>query len=271
MKKLIIISGLMLILATSCRVKLAVPPQFSSNATSISVKGLNTWSSFRQKLTFGKYKTSNIRTGMAITNEINNPIVNLMNRDGDIRSTKQSLKYKYVLEDGQFKSEIFCKEYKWNLDQSIFYNKTRSTEIFIDLESEYSFAAAITFKNLDKDEAWKVLLVTEDYADPEAKRSFFTIPEIYEKGYATDGADTINIRTVRVKNMTNANGKQTKLPFKTPVGYELKVKNTIIAIIDTQANYIWMDNDLDEREKMLVASISSAIMLRKINTLDDIH
>lgn len=68
--------------------------------------------------------------------------------------------------------------------------------------------------------------------------------------------------------MTTAAGKQTRLPFKIPAGYELKLKDTIIGIIDTPGNHIWLDNDLDERKKMIVASISSAIMLRSINKTD---
>ena len=51
-------------------------------------------------------------------------------------------------------------------------------------------------------------------------------------------------------------------------GYELQWDGGVVAIIDLLDNSIWMYNDLESSEKLLLSSIASAIMLKRMQDVE---
>jgi hypothetical protein len=68
-----------------------------------------------------------------------------------------------------------------------------------------------------------------------------------------------------VDKLQQKNGKETKvLGGKILSGYELKWDDGVVAIIDILDNNIWMANNLDAPDKLIISSISSAILLKRM-------
>ena len=61
------------------------------------------------------------------------------------------------------------------------------------------------------------------------------------------------------------------MPVKLAAGYELRIDDGVVGIIDTYENNIWVYNDLDKETRFIIASISSAILLRKLETTDGVE
>jgi hypothetical protein len=50
-----------------------------------------------------------------------------------------------------------------------------------------------------------------------------------------------------------------------PALYELKIDGGVIGIIDVSKKNVWIYNDLDKDMKLIIASVSSAILMRKLD------
>ncbi len=96
-------------------------------------------------------------------------------------------------------------------------------------------------------------------------RGIFDRPYVEEEGYATNGKENIAIRPLRLEKLTTKNGKETKvLGGAILTGYELRWDDGVVAIIDILDNSIWFANNLDARDKIILSSISSAILLKRM-------
>ena len=51
-------------------------------------------------------------------------------------------------------------------------------------------------------------------------------------------------------------------------GYELKWDGGVVGIIDILDNAIWIVNDLEPADKLILSSISSAIMLKRMQDVE---
>jgi hypothetical protein len=51
-------------------------------------------------------------------------------------------------------------------------------------------------------------------------------------------------------------------------GYELQWDGGVVAIIDILDNNLWIYNDLEPKEKMILSAISSAILLKKMQDVE---
>ncbi len=278
MKPILLIAIFSIIFTSCAPVKLSIPSAFSDKATPMSVKGLNGFS-FNQKLTFGNYKTSKIKNGWTFTNENVNGTLGdviesgllkaLFNIDKQSESTSQHKKYQYTLGDGKMTSELFCMESMKHKSATLNINNSWLGSVSATQNYHSYLLADIILHNGDKNETWKLLLSKDYNRSEDTTKHFFSMPDVEEKGYAIHGKDTIAIRSIRVKDMTAKSGKQFKYPVKIPAGYEFKIDNAVVAIIDTMSNTIWTYNDLDEQTKFILASISSAVMLRKTHMADE--
>lgn len=267
-----------LFLLTSCTAaKVSVPDAFSSQATKMPVKGLNGWM-INQQLSFGPYQTSKIKRGWDFTSSLQYTQFSISPEEMllqvfDIHTDKASLsqrnKFQYVLKSGKQVAEIYATE-KFNEKQLVY----KSNNPYIGNTSatqryEYAFTAAIVPVSGKKENPWSLVLINRYDRKNDTDRRLFDKPYVEEEGYVTNGKGNITIRPLRIENLTTKSGKQTKV-FGGPVlsGYELSWDGGVVAIIDILDNTIWMYNDLEASEKLILSSVASAIMLKRLQDVE---
>ena len=267
-----------LFLLTSCTAaKVSVPDAFSKQATKMEVKGLNGWM-INQQLSFGPYQTSKIKRGWDFTSSFQytkfstspeEMLLEVFNIDTDKRNLNQRNKFQYVLESGNQVAEIYATE-RFNEKQLVY----KSNNPYIGNTSathryEYAFTAAILPISGKKETPWSLVLVNRYDREKDTAKKLFDRPYVEEEGYLTDGKENIAIRPLRIENLTTKNGKQTKV-FGGPVlsGYELSWDGGVVAIIDILDNAIWVYNDLEPREKLVISSAASAILLKRLQDVE---
>lgn len=265
---------IMLITLSSCTAaKLSVPEKFGSQATKIPVKGLNGWQ-INQKLTFGSYQTSTIKRGWDFTSSVQYTKFGMRPEEAllkvfDINTDKSNLnqrnKFHYTLEDGNGITEIYATE-KFSEKQLVY----KSNNPYIGSASKtyrysYAFTAAIVPLTVTNDAPWSVVLINRyDLAKDTAKR-FFDRPYVEEEGYATNGKENIAIRPLHIDKVTTNKGKETRVfGGKLLSGYELQWDGGVVAVIDLLDNNIWLYNDLEPSEKLILSSVASAILLKRM-------
>ena len=272
------ILSIALIALSSCTAaKLSVPTQFSSQATRMPVKGINGWQ-VNQKLSFGNYNTSKIKRGwdfnssfqytkMRISPE--EAILKVFTLDTYKGTNTQRNKFQYTLEDGNLVAEIYATE-KFKEKELVY----KSNNPWIGNASqtksyEYAFAAAIVPLIEKNDQPWSLVLVNRYDQAKDTARKLFDKPYVEEEGYATNGKENIVIRPLRIEKVTTASGKETKVfGGKMLSGYELKWDDGVVGIIDILDNSIWIAKDLEPSEKLILSSISSAILLKRMQDVE---
>lgn len=263
-----------LVLLTSCTaVKVSVPDKFSSQSTKMKVKGLNGWM-INQQLFFGPYGTSKIKRGWDFNASIQHTKFSMrpeetLLRVFDIHTDKgtnlQRNKFHYDISDGKYMTEIYATE-KFNEKQLVY----KSNNPWIGNASktnryEYAFTAAIVPLFERNTDPWSLVLMNKYDIKKDTARKLFDRPYVEEEGYATNGKENITIRPLRLDKVTTKGGKDTKV-FGGPLltGYELQWDGGVVGIIDILDNNIWIYNDLEPKEKIILSSIASAIMLKRM-------
>lgn len=265
---------LVIITLTSCTAaKVSVPEKFSSQSTKMPVSGLNGWM-INQKLSFGPYQTSKIKRGWDFNSSLQytkfsikpeEMLLRVFEIDTDKRNLKQKNKFQYTLEDGSLASEIYATE-KFSEKQLVY----KSNNPYIGNASktnryEYAFTAAIMPLTLKNNDPWSLVLINKYDAAKDTARRLFDRPYVEEEGYATNGKENIAIRPLRLENVTTKSGKQTKVfGGKMLSGYEIQWDGGVVGIIDILDNNIWVTNDLEPADKLIVSSIASAILLKRM-------
>ena len=265
-------------LISSCTaVKLSVPSSFSEQATKLHVKGVNGWK-INQQLSFGNYKTSSIKRGWDFTNSVQytkfsiNPeemLLRVFDIDTDKRRENQRSKFRYLIEDGNLAAEIFATE-KFNERELVYKSKNpwlgdaSKTQRY-----EYAFSAAILPLTASNNEPWSLTMINSYDADKDTARRIFDRPYVEEEGHATNGKENITIRSLRIDKVTTKSGKDTKVfGGKMLTGYELRWDDGVVAIIDIMDNNIWLANNLDAPDKLILSSIASSILLKRMQDVE---
>jgi hypothetical protein len=267
-----------LLLLTSCTAaKLSVPAAFSSRATRLPVKGLNGWT-INQKLSFGPYQTSTIKRGWDFSSSLQytkfgrspeEVLLKVFNIDTDKKRLSQRNKFHYTLQEGNLVSEIYATE-DFSERQLVY----KSNNPFLGEASKtskysYAFTAAIVPPTGAKQEPWSLVIINKYEAAKDTARRLFDRPFVEEEGYATDGKETIAIRPLRIDSVTTKSGKETKVfGGKLLSGYELQWDGGVVGIIDILDNNVWLYNDLEASEKLLLSSIASAILLKRMQDIE---
>jgi len=270
------IASIVIVIATaaSCTtIKMAVPEQFSRNATQMPVKGLSGWA-IHQRASFGNYATSTIKKGWNTTSStidrssgVNTEerLLKVFNINQENNTVNQKNKYQFSINDGNITADIFCMEKSTREELVVKTNSQILGDIGRLRNSQYSFSAAILPQTVKNDEPWQVVLYSIYDAAKDTARRIFDLPNKEEGGYATNGKETITIRPLRIKNVTTKNGKEGVMPFRIPTGYELRIEDGVVAIVDTFGKNVWIYNDLDAQTKLILASIASSLLLKKIS------
>jgi hypothetical protein len=263
-----------LIALSSCTAaKLSVPANFSSQATKIPVKGLNGWM-INQKLTFGSYQTSSIKRGWDFSSSLQytkfgirpeEALLKVFDIDTDKRNLAQRNKFHYTLENGSDITEIYATE-KFTEKQLVY----KSNNPYIGNASktyryDYAFTAAIVPLTIKNAEPWSVVLINRYDLAKDTARRLFDRPYVEEEGYATNGKENIAIRPLHIDKVTTKSGKETKVfGGKLLSGYELQWDGGVVAVIDLLDNNLWLYNDLEPSEKLILSSVVSAMLLKRM-------
>jgi hypothetical protein len=272
-----LMSAAALVFVSCTAVKLSVPDRFSSQATKMHVSGLNGWM-VNQKLAFGPYNTSKIKRGWDFTSSLSytkfflrpeEALLKVFDINTDKATNNQRNKFQYTLEDGNGVTEIFATE-RFQEKQL----KYRSNNPWIGDASktnryEYAFNASILPLTLKDKEPWSLVLVNKYDAKNDTARRLFDRPYVEEEGYATNGTENISIRPLRIDKVTTKKGKETKVFGGSMLsGYEISWDGGVVGIIDLLDNNIWLANNLEANDKMIVSSIASAILLKRMQDVE---
>ena len=265
---------IVLVVLSSCTAaKVQVPEKFSSQATQLQVKGINGWQ-VGQKLSFGNYTTSVIKRGWDFTASLQytkfrmrpeEALLKVFDIHTDNNTNWQRSRFQYTLQDGNNVAEIYATE-KFNEKQLVY----KSNNPWIGNASktaryEYAFTAAIVPLTNKVEEPWSLVLINKYDAAQDTARKLFDAPYVEEEGYATNGKENIAIRPLRIEKLTTAKGKETKVfGGKMLSGYELQWDGGVVAIVDILDNSIWLYNDLEPADKLVLSSIASAILLKRM-------
>jgi hypothetical protein len=270
-------SVLIFLLASCTAAKLSVPFSFSEKATKMPVKGLDGWQ-VNQKLNFGNYSTSKIKRGWDFTSSVSytkfrispeETILKVFDINTDKNTNTQKSKFQYTIEDNKLIAEVYATE-KFKEKQLVYKNNNpwignaSKTNKY-----EYAFTAAIVPLSLKDKSPWSLVLVNKYDIEKDTVRSLFDRPYVEEEGYATNGKENIAIRPIRTDKINTANGKETKvIGGKMLTGYEIQWNGEIVAMIDMLEKSIWILNTANEDQKLILASLSSAILLKRMQDVE---
>lgn len=269
-----IYSGIVVALLSSCTAaKVSVPQQFSSQATKLPIKGLNGWM-VNQKLSFANYQTSAIKRGWDFKSSVQYTrfgvkpedfLLRVMNIGTDKQVHAQHNRFQYTLSDGNNITEIYATEQFNEADLVFKSTNPLLKDVSKTMRYNYAFTAAIVPVNMQQTDPWSVVMIHRYDVKKDTVRSLFYQPQVEEEGYATNGKENIQIRPLRLEEMTTKSGKQTKV-FGGPLlaGYELKWDDGVVAVVDILDNTLWLYNDLDASDKLILSSIASAILLKRV-------
>ena len=260
-------------LSSCTAAKVAVPDKFSSNATKMPVKGLNGWM-INQQLSFGNYQTSKVKRGWDFTGGLQwtkmriskeEMLLRVFNIETDRRNLTQRNKFQYTIEDGNLAAEVFATE-KFKESQLVYKsNNPHIGSASATKNYEYAFTAAILPHTEKDNDPWSLVLINRYDRQKDTARRLFDRPYVEEEGYATNGKENIAIRPLRLDEVTTKSGKETKV-FGGPMlsGYEIQWDGGVVAIVDILDNNVWIYNDLEPADKLILSSIASAIMLKRM-------
>lgn len=271
-----ILLPILLTLTVSCSTtKLAVPEQFSSQSTRFPVKGVQGWM-VNQHLRFGDYSTSRIKRGWNISSSVryNNNwtppeevLRNIFAVEMMQEHNKEKNRFRYTLTNPYNSAEIFGTEV-FNKHDLVFSNSRilKWGEYTTTIDFKYAFTAAIIPNDTGKLGGMWSLLMTSNYdiSRDTSRRLFDRYVE--EEGYATNGRDTIRIRSLNLNSYVKKNGEvgKTLLGIKMFSGYELSTTDGVIGIIDIMDKALWIYNEQDDRLKFILSAMGSAILLKQI-------
>lgn len=254
--------ALVLSMSSCSSFKMAIPSRFAETSTRMHIKGL-TGLAISQKISFGNFETLAIKNGWTITNTsiLNKNFSTFLKMDmeNSVEDTKN--KFSFTLTDGKRIAEIFCQT-NIATEQTTFVKDSKWKNSVSGIENfDYVFSANILPVTTHEKEPWQLLYSKKYDAATDTARKFFSMPVATEAGTAANGKGKIVIEPVRVNKYTGKKIKTSTMFYKIALGYELKMDDGVVSIINTLDNEIWISNNLDDNTKFTIACIASALML----------
>jgi len=265
-----------IVLLSSCTAaKVSVPEAFARQADKFSVKGLNGWM-INQHLSFGQYQTSKVKRGWDFssafqhTKMIMSPeemVLKAFMIDTDKRNLTQRNKYQYSLYDGRNETAIFATE---NFsEKQLVYKSNNPLLGDLTKTNGYQYAFAATIVPGFSQDPWSVVMINKYDRKNDRSRKLGERPVLEEEGYATNGKETVAIRSLFLDKVKQKSGKETRVfGGSLLTGYELRWDDGVVAIVDILDNSIWLAKNLDAEDKLILSSISSAIMLKRMQDVE---
>lgn len=259
-------------LLTSCTaVKVSVPEQFSSQATPMKVKGIHGWK-FNEQLSFGNYATTSVKRGWDFSNGSRFTRFSLKPEDillsaFNIHSEKEKYtdkhRFQYSIQDASLVAEVLAQE-RFSENQIVYRSNvewlngmTRTNRY------EYAFTATIVPLNFNKGEVWSMTMLNA-YDAKKTQQKLFERPQTHDLGYVSNGKEKIEIKPLFLSKREKSDGSEGKIiggPMLT--GYELRWDDGVVGMVDIMDNQVWIVNELDPSEKLILSAIASAIFLKR--------
>lgn len=259
---------------TSSKPLMVLPETFTAEATRMPVQGIGKGGSQTKKLIqFGGYATSRIQRGWNTTTSryAKGPgmtveriiLKNLGVEEKDFTTTRND-KFQFTIQGEDLHAEVYGFEREVTA-QTRYENPTRFPgDIDVLKNATYSFSAAM-FTNLEDGlKEWQLIIYAVKDPRKKAGQNFIERMEWEETGYLTNVKDTIVVQAVKVDKIQSASGKITEMPFAVMKAYEFRRGQEVSAIVDIFGQVIWMSKQLDKKTEFIIASASSAILLRRI-------
>lgn len=271
MRTIYMIAAGILLLISCTAVKVSVPEQFSTQATAMKVQGINGWK-FNEQLSFGNYGTSSVKRGWDFSNGSRFTRFSLKPEDillsaFNIHSEKEKYtdknRFQYSIQDASLVAEVLAQE-RFSESQIIYRSNvewlngmTRTNRY------EYAFMATIVPLNFNKGEVWSLTMLNE-YDAKNTKQKLFERPQTRDLGYVSNGKEKIEIKPLFLSKREKTDGSEGKIlggPLLT--GYELRWDDGVVGVVDIMDNQVWIVNELDPKEKMILSAVASAIFLKR--------
>ena len=271
--KTIFTAAILLTLVSCVSVNMPVPSEFKDHATRMPVKGMDGWM-FKQKLSFANFQTTPVKRGWDFSTSVQytkfrmSPeeyVLKVYNIHTDRKRENQRNKFQYAIEDGRLMTEVYATE-KFREDQLVYKsNNPWIGKVHNSLSYEYAFTAAIVPLNFKNNNPWSLVLISKSDRAHRG-RGKFDERYIEEEGYATNGRENISISPLRSGIVMNRDQEEIHVAGgKMFTGYELRIDNELVAVVDLIENTVWMHNQLKPENKIIVASIASALLLKRIH------
>jgi hypothetical protein len=251
-------------------VKLSVPSAFKDQASAFHVKGARS-----NKMAYAGYRTSRIKRGFHVIYPgfswdftLENLLLNKIGIDKDVSIVKEKARFRYVLFEDDTKIEVYGREKSSKRTTGFAFthvpgpfNSFESTD-----EYNYIFSAVIKTDTAAVTGKWQLVMSNVWEREEDPVQSIFSFLQSNDRGFATNTVDSIFIKPISIKNAEGKNGQKGILPFKMLSGYELATADGVIAIIDLIGRNVWVYNELNRKERLMVAGITTALFARKVNT-----
>src|SRR5690606_5723247 len=135
--------------------------------------------------------------------------------------------------------------------------------------NSYQYAFAATIVPGFSQDPWSVVMINKYDRKNDIPRKLGERPALEEEGYATNGKETVAIRSLFLDKVKQKSGKETRVfGGSLLTGYELRWDDGVVAIVDILDNSIWLAKNLDAEDKLILSSISSAIMLKRMQDVE---
>lgn len=262
----------MLLLLVSCNntIRLAVPTVFKDQATLYKVVG-----SKKNKMDVGSFKSTRIKRGLQMSYPVwgrgffmENLLLGIVGLQKTENVRKEKGKFRFSISDGLQAAQVFGKETA--LTKSIEYSLTRNKNSFLNSfeqmqEYQYIFSALIHLNDSSEDKTWELLMtnIYDRAKDPDPKMFVALKPD--DNGIVTNGIDSFFIKAISLRETENKKGKKGKLPFKVLGGYEVRTSDGVAAIVDIIGSNVWFYNELEQKDRLIIAAMATAIFARRVN------
>lgn len=256
---------------SSSKPAMAIPEEFSKEAIKMQVEGLGNGSANRS-IHFGNYVTSKIKRGWNITSSRFDRNTRVSTEERVLRAFKMDQrsitvtnkdKFRFTLQGpGQF-AAIYAMEKTVSENTHIEINSRQLPGWSVLKNAQYSFSAAILTGKDSITSQWQLVMYADKDPYKNKDKNFIERNSWHEEGFVSNGKDTMIIRGVKIDQVISPTGKLTTMPFAVMKAYEFSTGDEVSAIVDTFGNVIWMYKELDQATMFIVASVSSALLLRR--------
>jgi len=267
-----IFTAVTLLTLFSCvSVNMPMPNEFKDHATRMPVKGMQGWM-INQKLSFANFQTTSVKRGWDFTSSVQHTKFNMRpeeyllkvyNINTDKRRDNQRNKFQYAMQDGRLMTEVYATE-KFHEEQLVYKsNNPWIGKVHNSQYYEYAFTAAIVPLNFKNNNPWSLVLISKS-----DRRRYGRYHDRYteEEGYATNGRENIAISPLRSATIMSRDQEEIQVAGgKIFTGYELRIDNELVAVVDLLDSSVWMHNELRPENKIIVASVASALLLKRIH------
>jgi hypothetical protein len=267
MKIILTICCAALIVSCNNTMKLAVPSKFAEQAVMLEVKGARS-----KHVSFGNYRTSKIKRGWFTRSSRNgkgfffeNLLLNQVGISKNEEISKEKDKFRFTLSDNNNNSaDVFAQElqadktlnYKFGSGGGLFDSYSRLQQY------QYMLTATIIADTASK--PWQMVLSSAYDRREDTPNRLFPQLDRADRGIATNGTDTIVIKPLNLQKAVGPGDKEGNIPFKILSGYELRMEDGVVAIVDNIGKNIWFYKELDNPTKLVLGAIATTILVKRV-------